>query len=526
MPYKVFLVEDEIVTREGIRDNIPWAALGFEFCGEAPDGEIALPLIQESRPDLVITDIKMPFMDGLDLSRILRERMPRLKIVILSGHDEFEYAQKAIQLGVAEYLLKPVTVQDLSNVLTKIAGEFDREHIEMENLRRLRNQMEENRTTLTERLLFNLIMGAVSSAQAIDQGNQLGINLIAGSYLAMVIKIELCDPSEQNHLQAYQRIQSAIADTLRGHAGVFLLQKGPEEVVLILLGNGSQVLERKRDEIVTRIHAVAQPATCRLVVGGGTPKSRLTDLCQSFIEALANTQSRSARHMDASGVIDKAELLKINKSAIEHYLKCGVREDFDGFFDTFIRPLGDMAFKSYTIRNYVFMDIVLITAHFINELGFSIDQVIPDIGSIEKTLARVDTVEQIHEQARNILVAALALRDSRANNQYARILQQAREYIAQHYMDAEISLNEVASQVNLSPFHFSAVFSNEIGQTFKDYLTAVRLQHARELLRSTSLRSFEIAEKIGYNDAHYFSYVFRKHTGMTPKEYRQQARKE
>ena len=96
MSYKVFFVEDEIVTREGIRDNVDWKANGFEFCGEAPDGEMALPLLQIAQPDVLITDIKMPFMDGLQLCRIVRERMPGAKIIILSGHDEFEYAQEAI----------------------------------------------------------------------------------------------------------------------------------------------------------------------------------------------------------------------------------------------------------------------------------------------------------------------------------------------------------------------------------------------------------------------------------------------
>jgi two-component system response regulator YesN len=117
MLYKVFFVEDEIVTREGIRDHVDWKGHGFEFCGEASDGELALPLLQTIKPDVLITDIRMPFMDGLQLSQIVRDRMPTTKIIILSGHDEFEYAQKAIKLGVSEYLLKPFSVHDLHNVL-------------------------------------------------------------------------------------------------------------------------------------------------------------------------------------------------------------------------------------------------------------------------------------------------------------------------------------------------------------------------------------------------------------------------
>jgi two-component system response regulator YesN len=135
--YKVFLVEDEIVAREGIRDNVDWHSAGFEFCGEAPDGEMALPLIENTQPDVLITDIKMPFMDGLQLCKIVRDRMPLIKIIILTGHDEFDYAQEAVKLGVTEYLLKPVGVQDLHEVLGKVSAQLDRERQEQQNLQQM-----------------------------------------------------------------------------------------------------------------------------------------------------------------------------------------------------------------------------------------------------------------------------------------------------------------------------------------------------------------------------------------------------
>ena len=140
MTYKVFLVEDEIVTREGMRDTVDWEAAGYQFCGEAPDGEIALPLIRERRPETVITDIKMPFMDGLQLCRILRETLPATKIIILSGHDEFKYAQEAIQIGVTEYLLKPIVPQDLLAALRKVARQIDEERQTSAHLEALRSR--------------------------------------------------------------------------------------------------------------------------------------------------------------------------------------------------------------------------------------------------------------------------------------------------------------------------------------------------------------------------------------------------
>ena len=524
MPYKAFFVEDEIVTREGIRDNVDWRSNGFEFCGEAPDGEIALPLIQSTQPDLLITDIKMPFMDGLDLCKIVRERMPWVKIVILSGHDEFEYAQKAINLGVTEYLLKPVTVQDLHHILQRIAAQIDRERREQEHLETLRSQVEENRAALRERLLLNLVMGAVSSAEAIERGNLLGLDLVAGRYLVVVVRIDLHNSADSLDYHECQRAQQALAEPLEQQLDVLLIKKDVEELVLILKGSTPEYLHERKDLLVQEIQHQAQTVGCSLAIGCGTAKHRLTDIYQSFIEALIEAQGMGSRDTaPLSNNIGKAELLKINKSAVESYLRCGVKEDFLDFFDTFIRPLWEAALKSYLLKNYIVMDIALAAAKFVADLGGNVDQAVPVLDNMETTLAEITSVEQFREQLQEILIRALTYRDSQANHQHGLMLQQVRDYIDQHYMDPNLSLNEVAGQVSLSPSHFSTVFSQETGQTFKEHLTEVRIRRAKELLRSTTLRSFEISYQIGYSDPHYFSYVFRKHTGLSPKEYRQQA---
>jgi two-component system, response regulator YesN len=247
MPYKVFFVEDEIVTREGIRDNVDWKAYGFEFCGEAPDGEMALPLLRATQPDVLITDIKMPFMDGLQLSKIVRERMPWVKIIILSGHDEFEYAQEAIQLGVTEYLLKPVTVQNLHNTLQKIAALIDQERNEHANLKKLQEQLEESRATLRERLLLKLVVGAVSTTEAIEKSQQLGLDIVARHYLVMMIKTELGDRSEQFDYDEYKQVQQIVEALVENNPDVFLLKKDWEELVLVIKGNTPEYLEEESD---------------------------------------------------------------------------------------------------------------------------------------------------------------------------------------------------------------------------------------------------------------------------------------
>ena len=485
MPYKVFFVEDEIVTREGIRDKVDWRGHGFEFCGEAPDGEMALPLLQTAQPDVLITDIKMPFMDGLELARIVRERLPATKIVILSGHDEFEYAQAAITLGVTEYLLKPVTVQDLHSVLLKLAAQLDQERQAQESLKRLRTQVEEGRESVREHLLLDLVVGAVSSAEAIEKAQSLGVDLIAGAYLVVVIKIALCDPMAQFDYREYEHVWQAVSSLVEHNPDVFLIKKDLEELVLIMKGSTPEGVLAQRDALLTVIQRRTNTTKCTLTIGSGTLKHRVTDICSSFIEALIDAQATNQRgNGHRSSGVGKAELLKVNKSAVDSYLKCGVKEDFDDFFDTFIRPLGESALKSSIIKNYIVMDVVLTTARFLNELGGNIDRIIPDLSFIED----LETIDQIREQVQSILMSALVFRDSQTTNQYVGMIQQARDYIDSHYRDSSISLTEVAMQAHLSPSHFSTVFSQETGQTFKDYLTEIRIRTAKELLRTTTLK--------------------------------------
>ena len=520
--YKVFLVEDEIVAREGIRDNVDWNLAGFEFCGEAPDGEMALPLIDSTQPDVLITDIKMPFMDGLQLCKIVRERMPSIKIIILTGHDEFNYAQDAVKLGVTEYLLKPVGVQDLYNVLERVASQLDQERQEQESLRRLKNQVEDDLTLRREKFLLKLLLGGISSVAAVEQSQRLGLDIIAKCYQVVLLKVVLCGDTEQFDYFQFQQAQRIASGLTKHNPDVFLLKKDVEELVLIIKGANAGHLEQEGHFLTELIRTeVASKTNCSVRIGLGSPQERISDIPHSFAEALAVIQNKtSPRQVDISDEADKAELLKLDKSALENYLKFGAADEFDDFFEAYLQPLSETALKSYLIKNYIFIDIVLTTAKFVHRLGGVVDQVIPEINNVETLLMNIQLVEQIRAETQRIFTSTLAFRDAQAHNQYESMIYQAKEYIARHYSEPDLCLNDVAAQVNLSSSHFSTVFSRETGETFIEYMTRIRIEKAKELLRTTSLKSFEIAYTVGYKDPHYFSSVFKKNTGLSPREFR------
>jgi two-component system, response regulator YesN len=521
MTYKVFFVEDEIVTREGIRDNVDWKANGFEYCGEASDGEMALPLLQSCLPDVLITDIKMPFMDGLQLSKIVGERMPGMKIIILSGHDEFEYAQKAIELGVTEYLLKPVTVKNIHHALQKISAQLDRERKEQKNLEKLQKQVEENRDTLKERLLLKLVVGAILPTEAIEQGQILGMDLIARCYLVVILKAELNDRSEQFDYDEYQQVREIVASRVQNNPDVFLLNKDWEEQVLVMKGGTTDYLEEERDTLLEDIKQDVKKTRYHLTIGTGASKKRMADIYHSFVEALATIQNETNSNKPVvDPAVEKLELLKIDKAAVDNYLRSGMKEKIDEFYNGYIQPLGDITSRSYLISNYIIVDVIIAAAKYIKEWGGDIDKVLPELNSIETILANIKS--NLKEQVCKILINALAFRDDHTQPKHAGLIQQAKNYIDQHYMEADLSLIDITRLTNLSPSHFSTVFSQETNQTFRDYLAATRIQKAKELLRTTNLKSSEISYRVGYNDPHYFSFVFKKNTGFSPSEFREQ----
>jgi two-component system response regulator YesN len=213
----------------------------------------------------------------------------------------------------------------------------------------------------------------------------------------------------------------------------------------------------------------------------------------------------------------------VDRSALEHYLKSGMGQDFDTFFDAYLQPVGTSVLRAQMVKHYILMDILLTVAQFVSDLGGNVDQVIPEVLNVERLLMNVTTIDQLRAEMRKIFISALDFRNSQVGNQRALIVQKAKAYIDTHFTDAKLQLNDVAAQVSLSPSHFSVVFSHETGETFKDYLTRIRIQWAQELLRTTDLKTSEIAYRSGYNDPHYFSMIFKKNTGLTPREFRTRA---
>ena len=211
---KVFLVEDECVVREGLRDCIDWERYGFEFCGDAPDGELALPQIRKLRPDILITDIKMPFMDGLALSKLVCAELPETRIILISGHNDFEFAQEAIEIGVEQYLLKPVTKTSLLKTLEDVSRKIDEEREQKAYLRQFQQEGQEYEQYARRKFFEQITSGTLRVSEIYEQAKKLQIDIDAEGYNVILLTLQSKGTAEYSQTLA-ERLEELMAYLLR-----------------------------------------------------------------------------------------------------------------------------------------------------------------------------------------------------------------------------------------------------------------------------------------------------------------------
>lgn len=539
MMIKIFLVEDEIAIRKGIKNSIDWEKEGYEFVGEAGDGELAYPMILKTKPDILITDIKMPFIDGLQLSKLVRKELPATKILILSGYDEFEYAKEAIKLQVAEYLLKPISSAKLLDVLAQVKEVIRQEQEEKELIKKYREDMKENRELEKERFLNQIITQNLSLAQILETGESLGMDLSAPLYNILLLKIT----ENGGKQETYAEIESAL-DTL---SGVFSFQRGVDEWLFLLTADDAEKMERRIESCRKTVRQITEKTDPPVEYFGalGNPVERLREIKNSLKEAEkkfafqylkkwnqileipvrdvgSSENPQTEKNENEELLISSVQVDKLNHKIIENFIHTGLRREVSNFVDDYFMSLGEKSVQSLMFRQYVAMDFYLAAVAFLERLGFSSKELVERCGDLKEMEQVIQTIEQTKEYIKKVLDATLECRESVSRKRYSDLLKEAVSYIEHHYEEEDISLNQVAASVNISPSHFSTIFSKEMGETFIEYLTNVRMERAKQLLRSSTMKTAEIAYAVGYKDAHYFSYLFKKVQKCTPREFRTQ----
>lgn len=534
---KVFLVEDEMVIRRGIKNSIDWEKEGYIFCGEASDGELAYPMIIKEKPDILITDIRMPFMDGLELCKLVKKELPNIKILILSGYDEFDYAKEAIRLGVTEYLLKPISSGKLLEALNGVSESIRREKEDKDLVRKYMEEMRENTEHEKQKFFEQMIAGNLSMADALETGKKYEMNLSAGMYNLLLFRFTLGEENRKSG-ELLGEAEYAIEKLTERLEYVFEFQRGVEGWAFLLMADNEEQMSERVKELSKDLEEIMKNYSTIAYFGGiGQPVARLRELEESFREAeralaarftmelnriISVEDIRMAQNVDTLDDIEITSFGEIEKTRtmLEKFLNNGAEDEIDEFVDVYINELPEENLKSVLMRQYIIMDAYIVMMSFCEKIEGIEGEMQAQSEELKNSMKTIQTLEEIKNYIRMLLKKIIGVRDTISGRRYSDIIEIAKDQIRKTYMSDEISLNTIAAEVGMSPSYFISIFSKEMGKTFVEYLTEIRMDRAKELLMCSSMKTSEIGYEVGYKDPHYFSYIFKKTQNCTPKEFR------
>ncbi|MCR5217145.1 response regulator [Treponema sp.] len=521
--YSVFIVDDEPIVLDGIRSRIDWESNGFTFAGEAGDGEIALSMIHEIKPDILITDIKMPFMDGLQLAEEVKKSQPWIKIIILSGHDEFDYAKKAISIGIQDYVLKPFTPEEILNSLNKAASEIDREKKQYSDISRMKEELKSKEKLIKKEFLNNLVHGSADLNNIVQKCDDLKINLLSRYYKVLISRIDSLTGNQQNQQETCSLINSYSsswdqAECFFHHTNL---------LVCIFKGSSQEELEDNVFKAAESIsHITGKNSDCVCLTAIGLTVEHLFDLKKSYEDAkqiLSSENVQSKNRIISSDDLqsDNSQILELNENdPFIDRLKYAGKNEIAAIIDESMTLVRKNSGQFKVFASYILVDLIFEVSKLIERLGGDIKQLRPEIISRNFIDEAVENEEKLSSHMQALLYFALEYRDSKVTGKYASVIFKAKKYIEENYADQNTTLTTVAQEVAMSPNHFSTIFSQECKTTFIEYLTDVRIENAKKLMRETDMKGYDIAYECGFSDPHYFSYIFKKNTGLSPREYK------
>ncbi|MBI9108984.1 MAG: response regulator [Spirochaetales bacterium] len=516
--YRLILVDDEAIIREGISRCVPWGQNGFELVGLFEHGGQALDYLDDHPVDIVITDINMPRMDGLTLSKILAEKYPRVMVLLLSGYDDFEYAQEALKNQVRDFLLKPITAEELKDVLLRVHIELDQSREQEHQQEIMKDRLDASFPLLRERFLYRLISGRLSRENFLRRREYFQWTDLCSYYQISVISI----PESWDDLETIT-LSENLKSNLPAEDEVFFNRE--EDIVILLQG-------KDQKKLADRALKVAEQAFIHI---SRLDIEQISAGCGEVVESpflLQNSYRGACTALDYSKVLGLSQVISINEVRDRKRISL---EGFNTISQELTRALrtGSSDSAETALANiFTFFEEHYLTmseaSGYLVRLHFLLVQFINEMELVSPSEheplfeppGSFGSLQQARYYFFRVLEKIEEIVLSRRHDAVLSRIDRARRLIAERYGDSSFSLNDVCDELYLSTSQFSMLFKEGTGQTFVEYLTAQRIEEAKKLLKTTDLKGYEIAEKTGFADPRYFSIVFKKITGLTAMEYR------
>lgn len=511
--YKVFIVDDEPFIIEGLIDSIDWPAFGLEVVGSAENGEEALRRIGQTPVDLLITDISMPRMNGLDLIRAARESRPDLKAVILSGFNEFDYLKEGMRLGIENYLLKPINVKELHDTLSNAVEKLNSVHADAP-LSPYDVQIMKDNT------LYRWIGGRISEAEFNERAALLGIALTEPYGVIALARLPSADPEAQE--DAFERVARAFEGSASASAYPFRDMDGD----IVIVAGLPSAEEAGKQELVQKLlpllgQAEAGPGeAARLSLGGVHPLR--TDMASSYREA-KKAQEYFMIYPEREW-IDYAETETFKEAESSEFpidweacRKLLVARDKEGLAAAIEADLEKLRRREGVAPSYLHEVAVELIVRFKMELKAIKHS--DETEMFSQGFAQANEASDYAELAGALRSVAERCVDSLVKDSRSPVVLQVLEEIRRHYAD-ELSLKQLGARYHIHPVYLGQLFQKETGESFTEYINKYRIEQAKRLPKSSPLKVHDIARQAGYWETGYFYKQFKKYVGISPTEFK------
>lgn len=520
--YSIILADDEQYILFGMKNGIAWDELGFEVVGTAQNGKEALELIEEHHPDLVISDIKMPFMDGLELSKVIHENYMNTKIILFSGWDDFEYARLAISYGVSEYVMKPINYDEMRKLLITMHERLEKEYAEKLNRDRLEKVYTVSLPLLRQQFFSQLVIGPLEENYREQQIKNLKLNFEYAAFCIITVKLH---ESDSEDVLSELSIKETIKEVFEKIADVYQFGMMDKEVFLICSNKKHNIerVARAVEEASVIINRIFRADIFCGISTGGKSIEELPFLYAQSLEALEyNLVIKEECYTYYNDILPLQKKENDWLAEVESIEKIITRCSEAELQQEVEKLLKKLQTAHYNLNEYqmVILEILFAISRLYKKYQITSDEEFAGSKKMAIKILSLDTGEELDNWLMNYCKLIRALIQKKQVDNNVVLATNAMKIVEKRFSDPTLSVETVCGELHVSPSYFSKIFKQETGSTFLNYLINRRMEEAKRLLNKTDYKSHVIGEIVGYPEPNYFSYVFKKNCGLSPAKYR------
>lgn len=526
--YKLLIIDDEKQIRDGLKNMLQWENYGFEICGEAANGREGLEMVKLHNPELVITDIEMPYMDGLALMESLKSFEKRPIVVVLSGYDDFGLVRKAMRSGAVDYLLKSSGIEEFVRVLEEVITILDKEEKSL-------LELQENTKLMKDSMLNRLVHNEISFSELRMKLELLDYRIPKGECCIAVIQLKKTfktDEAEndENLIQIKQRITN-FCENIVGDAGYVFTDEGGRICILFEQFNGNDAREYWKKNLKRVIEYVAEEEKSSVSIAMGGNSYTYRSVCKSYNEALTILEYRFVFgydcvlcHTEINKFLSRDKLSLVDGNIFKNLIKQENYEKIEEYINEIFNIYNEkkMLVAPYILRNYAFELIVFAYECFDTMSYIEKSSLLKMKAEMMDNIHSVQTLDDLQRMLKNNVLHILEEIRKKRRDSYSKIVADCIQYVRKEYGNMDLSLALLAEEFHVNPAYLGRIFRKETSVSFNEYLNNVRVEKAKELLVSTNYKGNELCKELGFSSYNYFYMVFKKFTGMNPIEYRNQ----